>query len=43
MRGEPQRSDEIAELRWFEPEDLPPPGEFAFANTVEALRAWRKK
>ncbi len=43
LRGDPEHSDEIAELRWFEPGDLPAPAEFAFANTVEALRAWRKK
>ena len=41
-RGEPQPSDEIAELRWFEPDELPPPEEFAFANSVRALQAWRK-
>jgi NAD+ diphosphatase len=43
VRGAPEPSDEIAELRWFEPHELPPPDEFAFANTVEALRAWREK
>ena len=43
LGGEPQGSEEIAELRWFDPDDLPPPGEFAFENTVEALRAWREK
>jgi NAD+ diphosphatase len=43
LRGEPQPSDEIAELRWFDPNSLPPPAEFAFANSVEALRAWREK
>ncbi len=40
--GWPRSSDEIAELRWFDPEALPAPDEFAFANTVEALRAWRQ-
>jgi 8-oxo-dGTP pyrophosphatase MutT (NUDIX family) len=43
LDGEPQPSDEIAELRWFEPEALPDRGEFAFANTVEALQSWREK
>ena len=43
LEGEPRPTDEIAELRWFEPEELPEGDEFAFANTVEALRAWREK
>ncbi len=43
LEGEPRPSDEIAELRWFGPDELPERDEFAFANTVEALRAWREK
>ena len=43
ISGEPEPSDELAELRWFEPTALPPPEEFAFANTVAALRAWREE
>jgi 8-oxo-dGTP pyrophosphatase MutT (NUDIX family) len=42
ISGEPQRTEEIAELRWFAPNDLPARDEFAFANTVAALTAWRK-
>lgn len=38
--GEPQAADDVAEFRWFAPEELPPRAEFAFANTVEALEAW---
>jgi ADP-ribose pyrophosphatase YjhB (NUDIX family) len=43
LRGEPRPSDELAELGWFEPDELPPRNEFAFANTLEALRAWHEK
>ena len=43
LEGKPQPSEEIAELRWFEPDALPERDQFAFANTVEALRAWREK
>jgi ADP-ribose pyrophosphatase YjhB (NUDIX family) len=43
VRGEPDPSGEIAELRWFDRDELPPRDQFAFANTVEALRAWREK
>jgi 8-oxo-dGTP pyrophosphatase MutT (NUDIX family) len=43
VHGEPEPSGEIAELRWFDPDELPQRDEFAFANTVEALRAWREK
>jgi 8-oxo-dGTP diphosphatase len=34
-------ADELAEVAWFAPEELPHPDEFAFANTVEALAGWR--
>jgi ADP-ribose pyrophosphatase YjhB (NUDIX family) len=33
--------DELAEVAWFHPEELPDPAEFAFRNTLEALEAWR--
>ncbi len=40
--GEPEPSqEELAEVRWFERDALPSPDEFAFRNSVEALRAWR--
>jgi ADP-ribose pyrophosphatase YjhB (NUDIX family) len=35
--GEPRPADDISELAWFPIDDLPPRGEFAFANTVELL------
>ncbi|HWB55419.1 MAG TPA: NUDIX domain-containing protein [Gaiellaceae bacterium] len=35
--GEPRAADDVAELVWFPPDDLPPRREFAFANTIEIL------
>lgn len=40
--GEPTPSEELAELRWFEPDELPGPEEFAFRNCREILDSWRK-
>jgi ADP-ribose pyrophosphatase YjhB (NUDIX family) len=39
--GEPQAADDVAELQWFEPAKLPPPGELAFACVRSALALWR--
>jgi ADP-ribose pyrophosphatase YjhB (NUDIX family) len=33
--------DELAEVRWFGPAELPDPSEFAFRNTVQALQDWK--
>lgn len=41
--GEPRAADDVAELRWFAPDELPPDGEFAFVHTPEALRLWRAR
>ena len=38
--GEARAADDVAELRWFEPDELPPPGELAF-HVAEVLAAWR--
>jgi NAD+ diphosphatase len=35
--GEAQPADDVAELAWFPPDELPPRDEFAFANTIELL------
>lgn len=35
--GDPQPADDVAELVWFPAGELPPRGEFAFANTIELL------
>ena len=34
-------TDDVAELRWFGPDELPPRDQIAFANSAEALRLWR--
>jgi len=40
--GRPQPADDVDELRWFAPEDLPPPSELAFDGLMhEVLTAWR--
>jgi ADP-ribose pyrophosphatase YjhB (NUDIX family) len=40
--GEPVPDDDVSELRWFEPDALPPESEIAFRNGAEALAAWRQ-
>jgi ADP-ribose pyrophosphatase YjhB (NUDIX family) len=39
--GEPEAADDVAEVRWFAPEEIPPWDEFAFENTVAVLKAWK--
>jgi ADP-ribose pyrophosphatase YjhB (NUDIX family) len=39
--GNPQAGDDAAELRWFEPTELPPEDEIGFPNVRELLRGWR--
>jgi 8-oxo-dGTP diphosphatase len=39
--GELSLDEELREVAWFQAEDLPGRAEFAFANTVQALREWR--
>jgi 8-oxo-dGTP diphosphatase len=39
--GEPRAADDVAELAWFRPGELPPSSEFAFENTLQALERWR--
>ena len=36
--GEPRAADDVAELRWFGPDELP--DEMAFASQYAVLRAW---
>jgi A/G-specific adenine glycosylase len=38
--GEPRPDDDVAELRWFAPGDLPAGDELAFACVRAALAAW---
>ncbi|HVM16465.1 MAG TPA: NUDIX domain-containing protein [Gaiellaceae bacterium] len=39
--GEPEAADDVAELRWFAPDELPPPEACAFEHVAGVLRAWR--
>jgi len=39
--GGMQAADDVSELRWFPPEELPSDGEMAFWNVAEAIRSWR--
>lgn len=41
VSGEPEPADDVAELRWFAPDELPPAGELAFPNTSSLLALWR--
>jgi 8-oxo-dGTP diphosphatase len=39
--GVPRADDDVADLAWFAPDDLPPPAAFAFPSSVAILAAWR--
>ncbi len=40
--GDPGPDDDVDELRWFGPDELPPEDELAFRpNVANALSAWR--
>lgn len=39
--GEPRAADDVAELQWFGPEELP--GELAFAHQNDLVRDWAAK
>jgi hypothetical protein len=36
-------ADDVAELRWFAPDELPPPEECAFDCVQAMLSAWRQQ
>jgi ADP-ribose pyrophosphatase YjhB (NUDIX family) len=40
VSGDPAPADDVADLRWFARDALPPRDEFAFRNTVEVLERW---
>jgi ADP-ribose pyrophosphatase YjhB (NUDIX family) len=42
VAGEPTLSAELAELRWFEADELPSREELAFPNCHEFLETWRQ-
>jgi ADP-ribose pyrophosphatase YjhB (NUDIX family) len=39
--GEPEAADDVSELRWFAPAELPPPDELAFRNVAKVLDTFR--
>ena len=41
--GEERPGDDLVELRWFAPGELPGPDELAFSSFVEILAAWRAR
>ena len=42
LAGEPKAADDVAELRWFAPAELPAPTELAFENVAEVISTWRR-
>lgn len=43
VSGEATPADDVAELAWFAPNELPPPDEIAFENVPKVLAAWRAR
>jgi ADP-ribose pyrophosphatase YjhB (NUDIX family) len=41
--GEAVAADDLVELRWFGPDELPAPDELAFPTFVEILSLWRAR
>jgi 8-oxo-dGTP diphosphatase len=41
--GEPRPDDDVAELRWFAPDELPPASEIAFRNVAGVISDWRAR
>ena len=41
--GQAAPADDVAELRWFGRDELPPPSELAFENVALVLAAWRNE
>jgi ADP-ribose pyrophosphatase YjhB (NUDIX family) len=42
LSGDPQPADDVAELRWFARDELPPPEQLAFDCVRAALAAWQR-
>jgi ADP-ribose pyrophosphatase YjhB (NUDIX family) len=42
LGGEPEAADDVSELAWFRPDELPPAAETAF-HVAEVLDAWRQQ
>jgi NAD+ diphosphatase len=43
LSGEARPADDVDDLRWFAPDELPPPSELAFENVPLVLAAWRSR
>ena len=43
MGGEERAGDDLVELRWFGPDELPGADELAFETYVEILSLWRAR
>jgi ADP-ribose pyrophosphatase YjhB (NUDIX family) len=41
VSGEPEPADDVAELRFFAPDELPPREELAFEHVADVLELWR--
>ena len=41
VSGDAAPADDVSELRWFNPDELPAPNELAFENVPLVLAAWR--
>lgn len=41
--GDPAPADDVSELAWFRPDELPPPEELAFRNVAVILADWRDR
>jgi ADP-ribose pyrophosphatase YjhB (NUDIX family) len=41
--GEPAPADDVDDLRWFAPDELPQPDQLAFENVPLVLAAWRAR
>lgn len=41
--GEPRPADDVAELAWFAPDELPTPEQLAFTRVADVLSAWRNR
>ena len=43
VAGEPEPADDVDDLRWFGPDELPGPEELAFVNVPLVLAEWRAR